>query len=134
MTKRNFIIFTCLVFSILVLSSCNKTQDDNKCLSYIKAPVIKVEGPNTGLVNQDINLTVSFGCFNGCGQFGNFEQTSNGDTTTINVIAKYEGCLCTQDAPLRQTTFKFKVTQTGTYYLKFLQTGKTYLTDTIRVQ
>ena len=134
MTKRNFIIFTCLVFSILVLSSCNKTQDDNKCLSYIKAPVIKVEGPNTGLVNQDINLTVSFGCFNGCGQFGNFEQTSNGDTTTINVIAKYEGCLCTLDAPLRQTTFKFKVTQTGTYYLKFLQTGKTYLTDTIRVQ
>ena len=134
MTKRNFIIFTCLVFSILVLSSCNKTQGDNKCLSYIKAPVIKVEGPNTGLVNQDINLTVSFGCFNGCGQFGNFEQTSNGDTTTINVIAKYEGCLCTLDAPLRQTTFKFKVTQTGTYYLKFLQTGKTYLTDTIRVQ
>ena len=134
MTKRNFIIFTCLVFSILVLSSCNKTQDDNKCLSYIKAPVIKVEGPNTGLVNQDINLTVSFGCFNGCGQFGNFEQTSNGDTTTINVIAKYEGCLCTQDVPIRQATNKFKVTQTGTYYLKFLQTGKTYLTDTIRVQ
>ena len=134
MTKRNFIIFTCLVFSILVLSSCNKTQDDNKCLSYIKAPVIKVEGPNTGLVNQDINLTVSFGCFNGCGQFENFEQTSNGDTTTINVIAKYEGCLCTQDVPIRQATYKFKVTQTGTYYLKFLQTGKTYLTDTIRVQ
>lgn len=134
MTKINSSILTSFGFSILVLFGCNKTQGDKECLSYAKAPVTKVEGPQTGLVNQDINLTVSFSCFNGCGQFGNFDQTSNGNTTTIQVNAKYEGCICTQDVPIRQSIYKFKATQAGTYYLKFFQTENTYLIDTIRVQ
>ena len=134
MTWRYFKTFTFCAFFFIPLFSCDKQKDVQDCLSFTKAPITKIEGGNDALVNQEVGLTVSFGCFNGCGQFGNFEQTSNGDTTTINVIAKYEGCLCTQDVPLRQATYKFKVTQTGTYYLKFLQTGKTYLTDTIRVQ
>ncbi|MBS1752883.1 MAG: hypothetical protein R2765_12490 [Ferruginibacter sp.] len=134
MTDNKFIISTFFAFIIVCFLSCDKTPDDNKCLSYTQAPVTKVEGPNTGNVNQDINLIVSFGCFNGCGQFGKFEQTSDGDTTTINVIAKYEGCICTQDAPIRQTTYKFKATQPGIYFLKFLQTEKAYLTDTIQIQ
>ena len=134
MTKGNFKILTCFVFSIIILLSCNKTQDNDQCLSYIKASIIKVEGPNKGTVNQEINFTVSFGCSNGCGQFGNFEQTSDNDTTTINVIAKYEGCNCTLDAPIRQTIYKFKATQTGTYYLKFWQTDKSYLLDSLIIQ
>lgn len=134
MTSVKFIISTFLTFISVCLLSCDKTQDDNKCLSYTQAPVTKIEGPNTGNVNQDINLIVSFGCFNGCGQFGKFEQTSKDDTTTINVIAKYEGCICTQDAPIRQTTYKFKATKSGTYFLKFLQTEKAYLTYTIQIQ
>jgi hypothetical protein len=132
MNKLNLIISTILLVSIFIQQGCSKTQD-NKCLSFIKAPVTKVEGPNTGAINQDLNLTVSFGCFNGCGQFGNFEQTSNNDTTTINVIAKYEGCGCTQDAPIRQSTYKFKATKSGTYYLKFWQAEKGYLIYTIQI-
>ncbi|MBI3719288.1 MAG: hypothetical protein HY252_11950 [Sphingobacteriales bacterium] len=133
MTKANFIITTWSFLIIVYLSGCEK-KDNTRCLSYKKAGVTKIEGPTTGFVNQDIDLIISFGCISGCGQFGNFEQISNGDTTTINVIAKYEGCICTQEAPTRQTTYKFKATQPGTYYLKFLQVERTYLTDTIRIQ
>lgn len=124
-----------LFFSIIItLLSCNKKNADNACLSFTKAPVTKVEGANTALVNQVIILTVSFGCFNGCGQFGNFGEAITGNATTITVNAKYEGCICTQDAPTRQTTYKFKKSQTGTFDLKFLQTENTYLTHTIIVQ
>ena len=91
-------------------------------------------GANTALVNQEVVLTVSFGCFNGCGQFGNFEETTTGNTSTINVNAKYEGCICTQDAPIRTTLYKFKKSQTGTYELKFWQGASSYLTYTIIVQ
>lgn len=134
MTKGNWITLSLVVFATIILSGCKKTQHDKECLSYTKAPVIKIEGLNTGLVNQDISLTVYFGCFSGCGQFGKFEQTSNGNTTTINVIAKYQGCICTQDAPIRQTIYNFKGSQPGTYYLKFFQTENAYLTYMLTVQ
>jgi hypothetical protein len=118
----------------LIPLSCEKKDEDNSCLSYTKAPVTKIEGANSVLVNQEIILTVSFGCYNGCGQFGNFDEEISGNTTTLTVNAKYEGCICTQDAPIRQTTYKFKKSQKGTFNLQFLQTGNTYMTHTITVQ
>jgi hypothetical protein len=133
MQKRNNSMLIGAVLLLFVLTNCNKTQESNLCLSYQKAPVTKVEGLATGTVNQDIPLTVSFACLNGCGQFGRFEPAVFNDTTTINVIARYEGCICTQDIPTRQTTYIFKATKAGTYYLKFWQTDLTYVADTIVV-
>lgn len=129
---NQFLLFVSL---IITLMACNKKHGDKStCLSFIKAPVTKIEGANTALVDQEIMLTVSFGCFNGCGQFGNFAETITGNATTILVNAKYEGCICTQDAPIRQTVYKFKRSYPGTFELKFLQTENTYLAHTIIVQ
>jgi hypothetical protein len=134
MNKR-YLTQVFLFFTIIItLLGCTKKNTDNICLSFAKAPVTKVEGPITALVNQEIILTVSFSCFNGCGQFGNFDEAINGNLTTISVNAKYEGCICTQDIPTRQTTYKFKKSQKGSFDLKFLQTDNTFLTYTIIVQ
>lgn len=119
---------------IITLLGCNKNNGDKTCLSFAKAPVTRVEGAHAASPNQEIILAFSFQCHNGCGQFGNFEETSTGNVTTISVIAKYEGCICTQEAPIRQTTYKFKKSQTGTFDLRFWQTDNTYLTHTIVVQ
>jgi hypothetical protein len=119
--------------SSIILFSCSK-NNDNKCLSYTNAPVTKVEGANSGLVNQQLSLKISFTCFNGCGQFGRIEQASNADTTTINIIAKSEGCVCTDVLLTKQTIYNFKATQAGIYYLKFWQTEKNYLIDTITIR
>jgi len=132
MQKGIFVI--CVSLIIFILPGCYKTNNDDKCISYTIAPVTDVQGPATGSVNQEINLTVLFTCFNGCGQFGNFEQVTAGNTTTIQVVAKYEGCICTQDVPTRGSIYTFKASQTGTYYLKFLQSGNNYITDTITIQ
>ena len=135
MNKKNLnqvLFFSSLIITLL---GCNKKNEDNStCLSFTKAPVIKIEGANSALVNQEVFLTVSFGCFSGCGQFGNFEEVNTGNATAITVNAKYEGCICTHDAPIRQTIYKFKKSQTGTFDLKFLQAENTYLTHTIIVQ
>lgn len=103
-------------------------------MSFAKAPVTRIEGATTASVNQEINLTISFTCFNGCGQFGNVEETIAGNTTTIIVNAKYTGCICTQDVPTRATSYKFKKALAGTYELKFLQTENNYIIHTIIVQ
>lgn len=129
--KSNFIILAGVI-SILAFSNCDKNHE-NKCLSYTRAQVIEVVGPNMAPVNQETDLTVNYYLVNGCGQFESLESTSNGNTTIISLIAKYEGCICTAIILGGQTIYKFKATQTGIYYLKFLQPDKTYLTDTITV-
>ncbi len=134
MTWKCFSPFIFCTSFIILLFGCNKQQNKDNCLSYKKAPGISIVGANTALVNQEVVLTVSFGCFNGCGQFGNFEETIAGNTSTINVNAKYEGCICTQDAPIRTALYKFKKSQTGTYELKFFQGENSYLSYTIIVQ
>ena len=134
MNRKLFNNLICFICSIILLTSCAKKQEDEKCISTDKAPVTKIEGATTASANQEVNLTISFTCFNGCGQFGNVEETIAGNTTTIIVNAKYTGCICTQDVPTRTTLYKFKKVQVGTYQLKFLQTENTYLTHTIIVQ
>ena len=113
---------------------CSKKQYDSNCLSYSKAPVTKVEGSAIASANQEISLTVSFVCYNGCGQFGNLEEVIAGNETTIIIHAKYEGCICIQDVPIRQTLYKFKKSKPGAYYLKFFKGENTYLTHAIIVQ
>ncbi len=127
------ILLGCL-FSSVVLTNCDKKKNTSDCLSYQVAPITNINGPSTGTVNQDINFILSFGIFNGCGQFGNIEHNSNADTTTIKVNAKYQGCVCTQIAGTLQTTYTFRSTQPGTYYFKFLQADANYLLDTLIVQ
>ena len=133
-TKKGVIFWFGLFFSIPVFLCCNKKANNSTCLSFQAGSVTKVDGPNTGSVNQELFLLVSFGCTSDCGDFGYFEQSLNGNTTTINVIARYEGCFCTQGAPIRQTIYKFNAAQTGTYYLKFLKTTGNYLIDTITIR
>lgn len=135
--KRYLIFILPVIFALAIfLPACSKSQeeDDTLCTSFNISPVIKVEGPKTAAINQTIALSVYFSCFNGCGNFGNYEQTVSGNTTTIKVIAKYQGCICTQDIPTRQSTYNFSAAQAGTYYLKFLQASNVYITDTITVQ
>lgn len=124
-----------LLFSLAFLFvSCKKSAENIDCVSYTNGPVTTIEGPSTALVGQEIVLNVSFQSINGCGQFGSFEETSVGNNVNITVKAKYEGCVCTQDYPIRTTSYKFKKSQSGSYQLRFLQAENTYLTHTVVVQ
>ena len=116
---------------LIFLSGCKKS--DNNCISYSNAEVTKVEGEKVATVNQEIDLTISYYLYNGCGKFENLETTSSGNTTIINLKSKYNGCICTQELINGQTHYTFKAGQAGVYFLKFIQPEKTYLIDTIRV-
>lgn len=129
--KINYFILKTTIFFVIACVSC---RNDKNCLLYEQAFVSKVEGSSNGQINQEISLQVYFGCNNGCAQFGNFEENISGNTRTIIVNARYEGCFCIQIAPTLIETYKFKTSQAGTYYLKFLQRNNTYLTDTLTIQ
>lgn len=128
--KGIFIIFLFCIVNI----SCKKNKDNNSCISYANGAVTKIEGPNFASVGQEITLNISFQCINGCGQFSSFEENALGNNSNIAVLAKYEGCICTQDIPTRIVPYTFKKMQTGSYELRFLQSGSTYVGHTIVVQ
>lgn len=133
MSRKFFTYYIVLIFSVLFLFSCKK-QIDKNCFFDAIAPVISVEGSKTALVNEEIDLTITYKCQNGNGHFGNLEETNLGNTTQISVIAKYEGCNQTDELPVLKTSYKFKKSQAGTYELKFSQVGGEFLTYTIFVK
>lgn len=105
-----------------------------ECVSYRQAPALSVQGPATGRVDEAVPLTVSFGASNGCGQFSRFIETGSGTTRTVQVQARYVGCICTEIAPMLQTTYTFKAAQPGVYEIKFWKADNSFLTHTVTVQ
>ena len=134
MKTWNASILFLIIFSSYFVFGCSKTRDGNNCINYSDLPVTNVAGPNSGLVNQDIAVTLTFGISNGCGEFDHLEKNVMGNTTSINVAGKYTGCTCTLVYKEEQTVYNFKATSAGTYYLKFFKENNSAIMDTIIVQ
>lgn len=123
------LILTLLLF---VIFSCSK-EPENSCIENRIAYVTSTNSPSTGNVNENINIEVSFGVNNGCGNFGKFIETQNGNIKTIEVEAKYEGCICTMDAPTRKTNYIFKTQNSGNYILKFKSSSTEFITVNLTI-
>jgi hypothetical protein len=107
---------------------------DQVCISYRDASVISATVPSSGNLNQVIPINLTFQTLNGCGSFGSINETNSGNTKTLKVKAKYEGCFCTQNIGNIQTIYNFTATTTGTHTIKFEQPDGTFLTYTIKIQ
>ena len=123
-----------LSFLLLFLFSCNSNDDSSdNCIEFHPGPVETVT-PITNIDAAGHLFEVAFRCFNGCGDFGSFEETRQGNVFTIKVIAKYEGCYCTEDTPLRETVYNFSETNPGTYTLQFKMADENYVTQTVFIE
>lgn len=126
--------FGLLLLLLCALLACHK-KNNSTCLSFEKAPIIAVDGPHAAKVNESISIKVSFVVFNGCGQFGRFEESVVENLTKISVIAKYEGCRCTLDIPRRETQYTFVAPSAGEYVMEFEAVDAEHtIRDTITVQ
>lgn len=107
---------------------------DQVCLSYVHSNVFSANVPSNGNVNQTITIPLTFSIYNSCGSFGNFTETNIGNTKTITVNAKYEGCACYQVMGTVQTNYNFNPTTLGVHTLKFLQPNGEVLSYSITIQ
>ena len=119
--------------TLLIFTSCLKNIEPPVCTSTGETPISNVMGANTTTVNTNIDIAVDFQAVNGCGNFNSFAETTVGDTTYVRTIAKYDGCVCTQDLPTRTGIYKFKRPAAGRYFLKFNK-GATSLVHPVTVQ
>jgi len=128
-------LFALLFISATVLTSCEGENEEplvDNCINFIETGINSVsEIP--GDFASGTAYRVTFNCSSGCGNFDSFEEIVEGNTRTIKVIAKYEGCTCTDDTPLREATYGFNPTVPGIYTLKFLKTDGTFFTETFVV-
>ena len=119
----------------LLLIGCDKKNKNPNCEKYEQVPVVEVDAPDSGTINNDIPVGVTFVVFNGCGQFGKFEESIEKKLVSIKLIAKYSGCICTDDIPRRTTTYHFNASTPGVYILQFEGARNTpAVSDTITVE
>lgn len=118
----------------LLLFSCNSNDDNpDNCLEFKPTGIITVE-PYFFTEEIQNDFEVLFPVTNGCGEFASFKQTTAGNVTTIEVVAKYEGCVCTQDIRLLKSVYNFNQSIPGTYTLKFKMSDDTYTTQTVIIE
>lgn len=126
------IAFLFISFSFF-LNACSDSKNVNDCVSFVETGIESVALiPTTDMIGAVYQ--VDFPISNGCGKFNNFEETISGNTRTIKVIAKYEGCICTQDFSIQSKNYVFTTTNSGTYTLKFQKMDGTFLTETVVIQ
>lgn len=121
-----------ILISFTLLTSCGNDDNANNCLSYSEAYVESVES----VENADAAgflFKVRFVVMNGCGEFGSFEEII-GDSTTVKVIAKYDGCVCTEALEIKETVYSFNPTAPGTYTLRFRNSEDTFITKTVTLE
>jgi hypothetical protein len=124
-----------IIIGILLLTNISCSENDkNDCVENKLAYVASVDPPSHGVINEIINIEVNFGVSNGCGQFGEFIETENGNVKTIEVNARYEGCICTQDAPIRTVNYEFITQIPGNYELRFKSTDTDYITVNLLIE
>ena len=123
-----------ITIMFVVALSCEKNEENENCLEYKNSFVLNIDAPSNGTVNEDIIIEVFFSVINGCGNFNKFIEVENGNTTTIEVQAKYEGCFCTHAVETRSINYIFSTQTAGDYEFKFKSGENEFITAIITVE
>jgi hypothetical protein len=134
-SKKDHVMLKLCFAIVVLLIECDKKNKNPNCEKFEQVPVVEADAPISGMINQDIPVKVSFVVFSGCGQFGRFEESVEKNLVRINTIAKYSGCICTADIPMRKTTYHFRTSTPGVYILQFEGVRDApAVTDTITIE
>ena len=122
---------TYLFISIsIILNACSDNKTPNECVSFVETGIAEITlDPTVDMIGAVYK--VDFPISNGCGKFNKFEETINGNTRVIKVIAKYEGCICTEIFSIQSANYTFTTKTSGTYILKFLKADGTFFIETV---
>lgn len=127
------IILVLSIMTIGLLASCSDDDKNEDCISTQTAFVTSVDAPKIGTVNKALTIEVNFPVYNGCGGFGKFLEEKKGNTRVIEVEAKYVGCICTHNIPIRTVNYEFITNEAGNYELKFKSSATEFITINLSI-
>ena len=143
---RRIRIKSCVLFALMlfIFSSCLEQETiepteyeliDSNCISNHEIGYVhSINGASTGNIEEKINIEVTFKIHNGCGSFGKFIEIQSGNTTIIEVDAKYKRCvLCAELLSNIAINYEFEALASGIYYLKFKSSPTEYIVHTLTI-
>ena len=132
MKKNNFILMISFLMILALSFSCNERE--NECISSNTEYVTSINSPTTGMVNETINIEVNFDVSGStCYQSAEFIETSTGNSRSIEIEAKYEGCACSLDISPQMITYQFTASNVGSYELKFKSSPTEFITANLTI-
>lgn len=130
MKKMIFALCTMALFT----TSCNQEDATGDCTEFQTEAITDVTEVEPDAATPGRKFKTNFTVNNGCGKFGSFEVDTLGNTYTISLIAKYEGCVCDMALHDLDTVYHFNQTTPGTYTLKFRQQNDNFITKTVEIE
>lgn len=126
-------LFLILITSVL-FTSCSNDDDVNCPPDEVEIEdVVTVDAPETGQVNETIDIEVFFEVRNSCGEFNRFIETGTTMEREIQVESRYEGCNCNQVIESITAIYEFTPEEVGEYTLNFLSGANEFITVDISV-
>ncbi len=117
---------------LLLVSSCKKNAVGEQ--QYRHWLVESVAGGGTINVNDTLPLTVFWPYSNGCDLVDKFEENRKSSVIYIKAMGYNRGGICTMDAGIKATSYKFVAPSAGTYELRFLRPDSSFIAHTVQVQ
>ena len=100
-----------LFLALGIFCSCHKkATGDQNCTKYEVVPATAVDSVDA------THLKVSFMVNNGCGHFYKFLEKDSAGITYVRIMAKYTGCMCTMDLPVREEVYTIKNNKKVQFY------------------
>lgn len=131
MKKKNFVLMISILLTVALFFSCT---DKSEYYNYVTEYVIAVNSPTTGMVNETTNIEVLFRISgSSCYKSAECIETSNGNSRSIEIVAKYEDGSCTFDAPIETITYQFITNNVGDYELKFKSSPTEFITINLTI-
>jgi hypothetical protein len=130
MKKKNFVLMISILLTVVLFFGCT----DKSEYYYVTEYVIAVNSPTTGMVNETSNIEVLFRISgSSCYKSAEFIDSTNGNSRNIEIVAKYEGDVCTFDAPIETITYQFITNNVGDYELKFKSSPTEFITINLTI-
>ncbi|GAB3014978.1 hypothetical protein GCM10027051_18300 [Niabella terrae] len=126
-------IIFCLLAAGLISAQCTKSEGVSDCQRTVVTPADAVTGPTSTNLGQETEIKVRFTVSNGCGNFGEFEETAEGQTHQISILADYAGCNCTTALKEIEAVYLFKPVTAGEHQLIFKNKEGQNIVHTIQV-
>jgi hypothetical protein len=124
--------YTILAVFVASLFSCKKNNDSE--IIYATWPMTKVEGSNTGSINQSIPLTVYWPYASGsCDILDKFEEVREGNIIYVKALGHSASGICTTDAGIKTKTYNFFSTKAGTFELRFVNKDNSFILHTVTI-
>ncbi|MDT0685085.1 hypothetical protein [Autumnicola psychrophila] len=115
---RHKILPVLLFVFLITFVSCDE-DDSRECIGHRTEFVSEVNAPETGKNDQPVEIEVIFFVNDGCGKFQKFIESGTEDSKTIEVQARYEGCICPEIYSEITAVYTFTPSEAGEYELKF---------------